>query len=152
MTYLESFEHSQKEFTENDKKIREEELKLKLSKAQIKLEDEIKPPPPVIQLDNQGLHPVTIFTEGNLSVIQGKAKVRKSFAVAMLAACAVSDSAIYRKFIPAIKRRVFYFDTEQSSFYVQQAYHRIIQMANGDGYKKRLYVFCLRPHTPCGKN
>jgi len=148
MTYLESFERDQKEFTESDKKKREEEIKSKLSKAQIKFEDEIKPPPPVIQLDNYGLEPITIFTEGNLSVIQGKAKVRKSFAVAMLAACAVSDSVIYRKFIPAIKRRVFYFDTEQSSFYVQQAYHRIIQMANGEGYKKRLFVFCLRPYTP----
>lgn len=124
-----------------------EQIKQKLTKAQIKLEDEIKPPPPVIQLDNYGLEPVTIFTEGNLSVIQGKAKVRKSFAVAMLTACAISDNTIYRKFIPVIKKRVFYFDTEQSSFYVQQAYRRIIQMSNGDGYKKRLYVFCLRPYT-----
>lgn len=148
MTYLESFERNQKEFTESDKKIHEEEIKSKLSKAQIKFEDEIKPPPPVIQLDNQGLMPVTIFTEGNLSVIQGLSGVRKSFAVAMLTACASSDQAIFRKFIPAIHRNVFLFDTEQSSFYVQQSYHRIIQMSNGDGYKKRLYVFCLRPYTP----
>lgn len=118
-----------------------------LEGVRIDLSKEIQPPPPVIQIDNTDRY-VTVFTEGNISVIQGKAKARKSFAVAMLTACAISNKPIYRKFVSVPRKLVVYFDTEQSSFYVQQAVYRIRQMSQGDGYSQQLYVFALRKFDP----
>ena len=135
-------------FSDDSAKVVESQPKKLLEKARITLDCEIKPPPPVIQVDNRTMHPVTIFTEGNISVIKGRAKARKSFAVAMLTASALSDSWIYRKFRSIPKKIVVYFDTEQSSFYVQQAYYRIHQISQGDGIEQRFYCFGLRPYTP----
>jgi hypothetical protein len=115
-----------------------------LKKHRIKITEKIDPPPPVIQIDNLTQYPITIFTEGNLSVISGKAKARKSFAVAMLTAATVSNDWIYRKFRGVPENKVIYFDTEQSSFYVQQAYKRIDSMSQGDDINKRFYCYALR--------
>jgi len=119
-----------------------------LESSRITLDADIKPPPPVIQIDNFSVYPVTIMTEGNVSVIKGKAKTRKSFAVAMLTASALSDSKLYNKFISVPRKLVVYFDTEQSSFYVQQAMNRIYQMSIGDGFGTRFFCFGLRKFNP----
>jgi hypothetical protein len=134
---MESMEQFQEQFDANS------EVDL-LKKHRIKITEKIDPPPPVIQIDNLTQYPITIFTEGNLSVISGKAKARKSFAVAMLTAATVSNDWIYRKFRGVPENKVIYFDTEQSSFYVQQAYKRIDSMSQGDDINKRFYCYALR--------
>lgn len=141
-TYFEKYEKEVKEIAEDL------DFGEKLAKAQIHLSDKIDPPPPVIQIDDKKEEWVTVFTEGNLSVIQGRAKARKSFAVAMFVASSISSEPIFRRFRGVPKKKVFYFDTEQSKFYVQQAYRRIADMSNGSGLKERLFVFGLRPYTP----
>lgn len=120
----------------------------KLESARITISKDIKPPPPVIQIDNMEMYPVTIMTEGNISVIKGRAKARKGFAVAMFTAAALSDEKVYHKFISNTKKLVVYFDTEQSSFYVQQAMKRIYQVSNGNGFEKRFYCYGLRKFNP----
>lgn len=120
----------------------------KLESARISLTAEIKPPPPVLQIESDFVQPVTICTEGNISVIKGRAKARKSFAIAMFTAAACSDLVIYRRFVSKPKKLVVYFDTEQSSFYVQQAIHRIFSVSNGNGFNTRFYAFALRPYNP----
>lgn len=137
MTKLESMAEFQKEFDDS------QEANI-LRKHRISIDEDLKPPPPVVQIDDKTQFPVTIFTEGNLSVISGKAKARKSFAVAMLTASTVSDDWVYRKFLSLPTKKVVYFDTEQSSFYVQQAYRRIENMAVGEGINKRFYCYALR--------
>ena len=128
--------------------LEESDIEKKLESARITLDADLKPPPPVIQVDNQSVKPITIFTEGNISVIQGRAKARKSFAVAMFVGSALSDVMIYKKFVSVPRKLVVYFDTEQSSFYVQQAIQRIFQISKGDGFEKRFLSFCLRPYNP----
>ena len=120
----------------------------KLESARISLTAELKPPPPVLQIESDFAQPVTICTEGNISVIKGRAKARKSFAIAMFTAAACSDLVIYRRFVSKPKKLVVYFDTEQSSFYVQQAIHRIFSVSNGNGFNTRFYAFALRPYNP----
>jgi hypothetical protein len=142
MDYLNNFKDSQNEVINNQPD------KL-LEAARITLSETIKPPPPVIQIDNMGVNPITIFTEGNISVIKGRAKARKSFAVAMLAAASISKDIIYRKFIQTNQNKsVVYFDTEQSGFYVQQAMNRILQISNGNGFETRFFVYSLRKYNP----
>lgn len=142
MNYIEQFKQDQARIQESL------DIPGKLAKSQIKLSAEIKPPPPVMQIDDGREYMTTIFTEGNISLMQGQAKARKSFAIGMIIAAAISQNMIYNKFQGRNKKRVFYFDTEQSSFYVQQNYHRIAEMANGDGIDKQLFVHCLRPYNP----
>lgn len=120
----------------------------KLESCKITLSSQLKPPPPVIQIESDFAQPITICTEGNISVIKGRAKARKSFAIAMFTAAACSDLVIYRRFVSKPKKWVVYFDTEQSSFYVQQALHRIYSISNGDGFNTRFFAFALRPFNP----
>ena len=40
------------------------------------------------------------------------------------------------------------FDTEQSSFYVQQSMYRIMDLSDAESYQNRFFAFCLRPYTP----
>jgi len=136
------------DFIESQQQVVDSAPEKLLEGARITLSETLEPPPPVIQVDNMTAYPVTIFTEGNVSVIQGKAKARKSFAVAMLAAASVSDSWVYRKFNCVPRKYVIYFDTEQSSFYVQQAMSRIYNISEGDGFDKRFFSYCLRPFNP----
>jgi len=141
MKYEDLYEKGIKEIAENlPEKLLEE--------SRITLSEKLSPPPPVIQIDNLGINPITIFTEGNISVIKGRAKSRKSFAVAMFAAASISNTIIYRKFISVPKKIVVYFDTEQSGFYVQQAMNRVYKMSNGDGFDTRFHVFGLRKYNP----
>lgn len=120
----------------------------RLESVRITLNADIKPPPPVLQIESDFAQPITICTEGNISVIKGRAKARKSFAIAMFTAAACSDFVIYRKFISKPKKWVVYFDTEQSSFYVQQALKRIHDISNGNGFETRFFAYCLRPFNP----
>jgi hypothetical protein len=119
-----------------------------LESARITITNELKPPPPVIQVDNLTMKPITIMTKGNISVIQGKAKARKSFVVAILTAASLSDSWIYKKIRSVPRQLVVYFDTEQSSFYVQQAYYRIGSISQGNGINERFFCYALRPYNP----
>ena len=139
--YLNSVIESQKEVIESQPEIM-------LESARITIDKDIKPPPPVIQIDNLSVYPVTIFTEGNISVIKGKAKARKSFALAMITAASLSDQSVCKKFISRTNGVVVYFDTEQSSFYVQQAYHRIAQLTNGNRINDRFFCYGLRKYDP----
>lgn len=120
----------------------------RLESVRITLNADIKPPPPVLQIESDFAQPITICTEGNISVIKGRAKARKSFAIAMFTAAACSDFVIYRKFISKPKKWVVYFDTEQSSFYVQQALKRIHDISNGNGFETRFFAYGLRPFNP----
>jgi hypothetical protein len=133
---------------EDRAKVIKSQPEIMLESSRITLNGEIKPPPPVIQVDNLSPYPITIFSEANISVIKGRAKSRKSFAIAMLTAAAVSDAIIYRKFISRTTGVVVYFDTEQSSFYVQQAYKRIYEMSNGNRINDRFFCYGLRKYNP----
>lgn len=141
MEYLDSFK-------EDVKKVEQSQPEIMLESARITIDKDIKPPPPVIQIDNLSVYPVTIFTEGNISVIKGKAKARKSFALAMITAASLSDQSVCKKFISRTNGVVVYFDTEQSSFYVQQAYHRIAQLTNGNRINDRFFCYGLRKYDP----
>jgi len=140
--YLESYKKEVKQVADSL------DFEKKLESARISLTEEIKPPPPVLQIESDFSQPITICTEGNISVIKGRAKARKSFAIAMFTAAACSDLVIYRRFVSKPKKLVVYFDTEQSSFYVQQAINRIFSVSNGNGFNTRFYAFALRPYNP----
>lgn len=92
----------------------------------------------------------TIGTLGNLSLVIGKAKSRKSFFINIAVSAAISNDLIlgrYKGELPKEQRDVVYFDTEQGKYHVQQALKRVCRQIKIDK-PKNLYVYHLRALKP----
>ena len=79
-------------------------------------------PPEVIRVGTS-----TIGTLGNFSASTGKGKSKKTFNVCAIVASAISGRKVlnYESCFPADKKRILYFDTEQSSFHCHKVLERI---------------------------
>lgn len=73
----------------------------------------------------------TIATFGNFSASTGKAKSKKTFNITAMVAAAVNNSTVlkYRVSLPNGKRKILYFDTEQSRFHCHNVIERIYRLA-----------------------
>lgn len=115
-----------------------------IEKCEVRLTDDIKPPPPVLQVDVKTNHHVTIMTKGNISVFKGQAKSRKTFAITMMVADVIKLVRDGRFKSPR-RMSVVYFDTEQSFFYVQQIVKRVNSISGG--LEDNFRCFALRHMT-----
>lgn len=89
----------------------------------------ISNPPSVLDL-RLGLESYTLATAGNISLVQGKAKSRKSYFVSALAAAAIQqgyNESLLKSGI--VKGKVLYFDTEQGDYHAQKVNQRILHLA-----------------------
>lgn len=71
-------------------------------------------------------------TLGNFSLIIGKAKSRKTFFISLLVAALICGRFLMGKLKSSLqveKRKVLWFDTEQSEFHVQRVYQRSLSIA-----------------------
>lgn len=91
--------------------------------------EQISNPPSVLEL-RLGLETYTLGTAGNISLIQGKAKSRKSYFVSALAAAAIRQG-FNENILKAgiIKGKVIFFDTEQGDFHAQRVNQRTLHLA-----------------------
>lgn len=90
-----------------------------------------------------------IATLGNISLIIGKAKSKKTFSVSLFLATLVNNGMAFGKFegeLPAEKNRVIFFDTEQSKYHVQKFYKRVCLLL-GIQHPKNFDCYCLRSYT-----
>lgn len=92
----------------------------------IKATDKYDTPPEVIHVSNS-----TISTLGNFSASTGKGKSKKTFNVCAIVASALTGSKVlnYEANFPEGKRKVLYFDTEQSSYHCHKVLERINKLA-----------------------
>lgn len=100
-----------------------------LSKYLLDPTEEIKNPPSVLEL-RLGLDTYTLGTAGNISLVQGKAKSRKSYFVSSLAAAAIRqgyNESLLKSGI--VKGTVLYFDTEQGDYHAQKVNQRVLHLA-----------------------
>lgn len=100
-----------------------------LSKYLLDPTEEIKNPPSVLEL-RLGLDTYTLGTAGNISLVQGKAKSRKSYFVSALAAAAIRqgyNESLLKSGI--VKGTVLYFDTEQGDYHAQKVNQRVLHLA-----------------------
>ncbi|GAA6251240.1 AAA family ATPase [Bacteroides thetaiotaomicron] len=88
--------------------------------------EEYQSPPEIIWVDDS-----VIATLGNFSASTGKAKSRKTFNVSALVAASLSGNRIlnYKAKLPEGKRKILYFDTEQSRFHCHNVMQRILRLA-----------------------
>lgn len=92
----------------------------------IKATDKYDTPPEVIHVSNS-----TISTLGNFSASTGKGKSKKTFNVCAIVAAALTGQKVlnYQASFPDGKRKVLYFDTEQSYFHCHKVLERINRLA-----------------------
>ena len=125
----------------------DEELESYLSKGEIKATDKVTIPPKLLFVGD-----CTIATFGNFSASTGKAKSKKTFNISAMVAAAVTNTTVlnYRACLPEGKRKILYFDTEQSKYHCHNVLERIYKLS-GLSVKKddpRLLFWGLREYTP----
>ena len=125
----------------------DEELESYLSKGEIKATDKVTIPPKILFVGD-----CTIATFGNFSASTGKAKSKKTFNISAMVADAVTNTTVlnYRACLPEGKRKILYFDTEQSKYHCHNVLERIYKLS-GLSVKKddpRLLFWGLREYTP----
>jgi len=117
-----------------------------LSKYLLDPTEVITNPPSILEL-RLGLESYTLGTAGNISLIQGKAKSRKSYFVSALAAAAIRQG-FNENVLKAgiIKGKVIFFDTEQGPYHAQRVNQRILHLAGIPLEKGQEYLkyFALR--------
>ena len=125
----------------------DEELESYLLKGEIKATDKVTIPPKILFVGE-----CTIATFGNFSASTGKAKSKKTFNISAMVAAAVTNTTVlnYRACLPEGKRKILYFDTEQSKYHCHNVLERIYKLS-GLSVKKddpRLLFWGLREYTP----
>ena len=92
----------------------DQELDNYLRQGEIKACEKPPVPPQILWVGD-----CTIATFGNFSASTGKAKSKKTFNITAMVAAAVNNSTVlkYRASLPDGKRKILYFDTEQSRFH-----------------------------------
>jgi len=124
-------------------------IKATLEALEIKATDEIEPPKIAWEQIN-GTNSATLGTLGNFSLIIGKAKSKKTFAIGIAISTVLKDGLILDQFRGCLsedKRTVLYFDTEQGKYHVSLAVKRICRQTN-EAEPENLKTYGLRSKSP----
>ncbi len=125
----------------------DEQLEKYFNKGTIHPSESPEMPPQVLWVGD-----CTIATFGNFSASTGKAKSKKTFNVSAMVAAAIKNGQVlnYRATMPEGKRKIFYFDTEQSRYHCHKVLGRILKLAGLSTTKDSdLITFVgLREYTP----
>jgi len=92
----------------------------------------IEKPPTAIEIHTGG-NVAPSFTLGEFSMVIGKAKSKKTFLLTGLAAAATSNNwalACIKGVLPADKRAVLFFDTEQGEYHLNRTVRRVLRQAS----------------------
>lgn len=123
------------------------ELENYLTDGEIKASEKPPVPPQILWVGD-----CTIATFGNFSASTGKAKSKKTFNISAMVAAAVNNTIVlnYRASLPEGKRKILYFDTEQSRYHCHNVVERIYKLANLSLEEEddRLKFYGLREYTP----
>ena len=106
-----------------------------------RLDYSIELPPPDIALRVNG----EVFGSlGNFSVVYGKTKSKKTFAVTLAIAGALGKVGIFEGCLPTDKNKVILFDTEQGEYHVHKVAKRVMTLLNISGTLYNFEVYKLR--------
>ena len=129
--------------------IREPDYKAILSSSRINANDIIPVPPICIEIIIDGTGH-TFGTLGNFTLLIGKAKAGKTFALSLILAAALVSGEPFQKVLratlPDNKRTILYFDTEQSRYHVHKVLRRICAIS-GVYIPDNLIVYSLRKYN-----
>ncbi len=135
---------------ENDEKQSTNQIDLMLDEAKINPTERIPPPPVCWEIVNENGEASTIGTLGNISLIIGKAKSRKSFFICLSVSATTKNGLVLNRFkgtLEPSKSDVLYFDTEQGKYHVQMAVKRVCSLID-NANPKTLHTYGLRKYSP----
>lgn len=119
------------------------EIRQIINSCRIGLNDDLYPPEYILHIGG-----VPVMGLNDFSLIIGKAKSRKTFAMTLIMAvflCRIIEQMQSQTY--GNKTRLIWFDTEQSPYYVQRAYKTALRLAGYDDAPE-LEVYSLRPYSP----
>jgi hypothetical protein len=125
-------------------------LLAELQSAYIDPTEDIPPPPIALSIGANPYSRSTIGTMGNLSMVIGKAKSKKTFFVSIALAAASSSTDVLGKFqghLPSDRRTVLFFDTEQGRYHVHKVVRRVCRMMGKDA-PPNFKAYGLRKYSP----
>lgn len=125
----------------------DDELERYFNKGRISASEKPDTPPQILWVGD-----CTIATFGNFSASTGKAKSKKTFNISAMVAAAMKNDTVlnYRASLPKGKRKIFYFDTEQSRYHCHGVLERILKLSGmpADKDTDRITFVGLREYTP----
>lgn len=125
----------------------DEQLERYFNKGTIHPSEKPEMPPQVLWVGD-----CTIATFGNFSASTGKAKSKKTFNVSAMVAAAIKNGTVlnYKATMPEGKRKIFYFDTEQSRYHCHKVLGRILKLSGQpiDIDSDMITFVGLREYTP----
>lgn len=106
-------------------------------------------PPVILSFTSEDGNSSILCTQGNFSLITGKAKSRKTFLVTAMAAAAINGGSGKTGFVGTLQDglTVLLFDTEQAEYHVQKTTQRICNLV-GNNNPGNFEAYRLRPLTP----
>lgn len=116
--------------------------------SRVDLSRSLEPPKWILTVKDSDGSTRRFGTLGNFSVIQGKAKSRKSTLSTLITAAAVSGNglSVFEADLPEDKRTVLVFDTEQDAYDVQLNADRVLRLSGcKDKPPPNLHYHSLRP-------
>ena len=123
------------------------ELEQILNQGEVKATEKPPLPPQILWVGD-----CTLATFGNFSASTGKAKSKKTFNLSAMVAASIINGTVlnYRASLPEGKRKIIYFDTEQSRYHCHNVVERIYRLAGLSLKKedKRIKMYGLREFTP----
>jgi AAA domain-containing protein len=142
-------DHNENPFTNNPNIKKEPDYNAFLNSSRINFNDVIPVPPICIEVIINGTAH-TFGTLGNCSMLIGKAKAGKTFALSLILAAALVSGEPFQKVLRATfsddKKTILYFDTEQSRYHVHKVLKRICAIS-GVPVPDNLIVYSLRKYS-----
>ena len=129
---------------------RKQLLAERLQAAQIDPTADVPPPPLALSIGDSPYDRSTLATLGNVSLIIGKAKSKKTFLVTIAMAAASVNKCVLGKFQGHLKKEkdvVLFFDTEQGAYHVHRTVKRVCQMIGTDA-PENFKAYGLRKYNP----
>lgn len=120
-----------------------------LKQAKIDPKKPLSLPPVCLSLIGSDGKEGIIGSLGDFSLVIGKAKSKKTFCISMFLASMVQSMTTQERIkgeLPIGKKRVIFFDTEQSEFHVQKVLHRVFKIIGST--PEHFEAYCLRKFTP----
>lgn len=109
--------------------------------SKITLEDNLTIEPHFLSIKQDG-DLVGIMSKGGISIISGKAKARKSFALALFTSFIAGG--LNSEYIWAKRQKVCYFDTEQARFYSQKILDRVCEINRIDSTPSTFELYNIK--------
>lgn len=127
------------------------DIKSLFEKSLLKITDEFKEPPVCLTVGHEETESI-VCTLGNISLVIGKSKSRKTYFVSAMAAAFLKNGTVigFRSHLPHHKRKILYVDTEQGRFHCHKVLKRILKAANlPESYQPDNFLYMtLRQHDP----